>query len=229
MDRRCEETRELAAELALGIADGEERGRALQHLADCPECRAEVERLSDVADDLLLLAPRREAPVGFESRVLGEVLPPARPQRRRRLRRLALVLAPAAAAAAAVAVTLGVVSDDLQLADHYRDTLSAANGRDFDAYALRAASGQPVGRVFAYEGSPSWLLMTVDQGHRVGLKGAELVMDDGRRVPIRWFYMTPEWGSCGGLVRVDLGDVSVLRIVPKRGGEPLVAQFGVPA
>src|SRR6266550_7033253 len=105
MNPRCEETRELAAELALGVVEGEERGRALKHLADCPDCRAEVEKFSDVADELLLLAPHREAPVGFESRVLGELLP-APPPKRRRLR---LVLAPAAAAVAAVAITLAVV------------------------------------------------------------------------------------------------------------------------
>jgi anti-sigma factor RsiW len=95
MDARCEETREMAAELALGIVEGEERGRALQHLADCPDCRAEVEKYSELADELLLLAPQREAPVGFESRVLNELLPAPQPKRRRRLR---LVLAPAAAA-----------------------------------------------------------------------------------------------------------------------------------
>jgi hypothetical protein len=228
MDRRCEETRAIAAELALGVAGGEERGRALQHLAECAACRAEVAKLAEVADELLLLAPEREPPVGFESRVLGE-LRPAPPRRRRRRRRLALALAPVAAAAAAVAITFGIVSDDLELADHYRDTLSAANGREFGAYALREASGQPVGQVFAYEGSPSWLLMTVDRGHRSGKKGAELVMDDGRRVPIRWFYLAPDWGSCGGAVGVDLERVSVLRIVPKRGGDPLVARFGAPA
>jgi len=31
MDARCQETREMAADLALGIVEGEERGRALQH------------------------------------------------------------------------------------------------------------------------------------------------------------------------------------------------------
>lgn len=223
MDRRCDETRAIAAELALGIADGEERGRALQHMAECAACRAEVEKLSELADELLLLAPEREPPVGFESRVLGELRPAPR---RRRLRRLALALAPVAAAAAAAAITLGIVSEDVRLADRYRDTLSAADGREFDAYALRAASGQPAGEVFAYQGSPSWLLMTVERGHRTGWKGAELVMDDGRRVPIRWFYLRPDWGSCGGAVGVDLERVSVLRVVPKRGGEPLVARFG---
>ena len=77
MDPRCHETREMAADLALGIVYGEERGRALQHLADCPDCRAEVEKYSDLADELLLLAPQREAPVGFESRVnLGKLWRP---------------------------------------------------------------------------------------------------------------------------------------------------------
>src|SRR5829696_8003689 len=102
MDPRCEKVRELAPELALGIVEGEERGSALEHLADCPECRRRVEELAHVADQLLLLAPHREAPVGFESQVLRRVLPSPSPRRRRR-RRLALVLAPAAAALAAVA------------------------------------------------------------------------------------------------------------------------------
>src|SRR3954471_4839423 len=131
MDPRCQETREMAVELALGIVEGEERGRALQHLADCPECRAEVEKFSDVADELLLLAPHREAPVGFESRVLGEVLPAPKPKRRRRLR---LFLPPAAAALAAVAITLAVVAPDLRLASNYRHTLDQANGKEFESY-----------------------------------------------------------------------------------------------
>ena len=39
----CEQTRRLAAELALGIADGAERAEALHHLAGCAECRRAVE------------------------------------------------------------------------------------------------------------------------------------------------------------------------------------------
>ena len=35
MSADCERLRELAPELALGIADGEERAWALEHLADC--------------------------------------------------------------------------------------------------------------------------------------------------------------------------------------------------
>ena len=221
MDARCEETREMAADLALGIVEGEERGRALQHLAECPDCRAEVEKFSDLADELLLLAPHREAPVGFESRVLGELLPAPQPKRRRRLR---LFLAPVGAAAAAVAVTLAIVSGDLRDASHYHQTLSEANGQEFEAYSLYGGGGAFSGTVFSYKGAPNWLLITVDPGHRADLRGAQLVMDDGRQVPLNWFHLDPS-GSSGGGIPVDPRNVSVLRLLPGSGGEPLVAHF----
>jgi Putative zinc-finger len=220
MDRRCEEIRELAAELALGIVEGEERGRALEHLADCPDCRRRVEELSEVADELLLLAPHREVPVGFESRALAPLRPPAQPRRRRRLR---LVFAPVAAAVAAVAITLLVVGPDLRLASHYRQTLDNAHGREFESYSLRAGDA-PAGTVFSYAGSPSWVLVTVDPAHRAGLQNAELVMDDGAQVPLAWFHLDSAGGS-GGAIPVDPRHVSVLRLTGP-GGEPLVARFG---
>jgi hypothetical protein len=220
MDPRCQETREMAVELALGIVEGEERGRALQHLAECPECRAEVEKFSDVADELLLLAPHREAPVGFESRVLGELLPAPQPKRRRRLR---LVLAPAAAALAAVAITLAVVAPDLRLASNYRHTLDQANGKEFESYLLTQGD-RDVGTVFSYEGSPSWVHIDVDPGHRAALASAELVTNDGNRVPLRWFHLDPAGGS-GGSIPGDPNEVSVLRIAGAPGTEPLVAHF----
>ena len=43
---RCDEVRAVAPELALGIVEGEERGLALEHLAECPDCRRRVEELS---------------------------------------------------------------------------------------------------------------------------------------------------------------------------------------
>src|SRR5581483_2559194 len=176
MSDRCDELRELAPELALGIVDGEERAWALEHLADCPDCRRRVEELSEVADELLLLTPHREPPVGFESRVLADALPKPAPRRRSRLR---LVLAPAAAALASAAIVLAVVAPDLRLASHYRHTLDQANGKEFESYALRGPGGAHVGTVFSYEGSPSWVQIDVDPGHRAGLTRAALVTDDG--------------------------------------------------
>jgi hypothetical protein len=221
MEPRCEETRDVLAELALGIADGEERGRALQHLARCPECRAELEKLSDVADELSLIAPHREVPVGFESRVLAQVLPPPAPRRRRWPR---LVLAPAAAALAAVGITLAIVWNDVQTAHHYNSVLQQANGKEFEAYKLYD-NGTQAGTVFSYRGSPSWVQIDVDPGHRAGLTSAELVTDDGTRIPLSWFQLDPR-GASGGSIPVDPGRVSVLRVQPTGGGTPLVAHFG---
>jgi hypothetical protein len=221
MDSRCHETREMAVDLALGIVEGEERGRALQHLADCPDCRAEVEKFSDLADDLLLLAPQREAPVGFESRVLNELLPAPQPKRRRRLQ---LIFAPAAAAVVAVAITLAIVAPDLRLASHYRHTLDQANGKEFESYALRGPGDTHVGTVFSYEGSPSWVHIDLDPGHRSGLTTAALVTDNGSQVPLRWFHLDPAGGS-GGSIPVDPTHVSVLRLSGVPGTQPLIATF----
>jgi hypothetical protein len=222
MDPRCEELRELAPELALGIVEGEERGRALEHLADCPDCRRRIEELSEVADQLLLLAPHREPPVGFESEVLRRVLPAPKPRRRRRLQ---LVFAPAAAALAAVAITLGLVWNDVQKGRDYKSILGTANGKQFEAYSLYGGGGSVAGSVFSYEGAPNWVLITVDPGHRADLRSAQLVMDDGRQVPLNWFHLDLS-GSSGGGIPVDPHHVSVLRLLPGAGGEPLVAHFG---
>jgi hypothetical protein len=219
MDSRCEETRALAAELALGIVEGEERGRALQHLAECPECRLQVEELSEVADELLLLAPHREPPVGFESRVLA----PLRPARKPRRWRWRVVLVPAATAVAAAAIALAIVSPDLRLASHYQHTLDQANGKEFESYALRAGDAH-VGTVFTYEGSPSWVHIDVDPGHRTGLTSAELVTKDGGPLSLRWFHLDTRGGS-GGSIPVDPNQVSVLRLSGPAGTEPLVARF----
>ena len=220
MADRCAEIREVAPELALGIVDGEERGRALEHLADCPDCRRRVEELSEVADELLLLAPYREPPVGFEARALAPLQPAPKPRRRRRLR---LAFAPAAAAALAVAATLLVVGPDLRLASHYRQTLDNANGKEFESYRLRAGDS-PAGTVFSYDGSPSWVQVTVDPAQRAGLQTAQLVLDDGSQVPLRWFKLD-SGGSSGGTIPVDPHRVSVLRVLGGPDSQPLVAKF----
>jgi hypothetical protein len=221
MDPRCQEIREMAPELALGIVEGEERGRALEHLADCPDCRRRVEELTQVADELLLLAPHREPPVGFESEVLRRVLPAPKPRRRRRLR---LVLAPAAAALAAVGVTLAIVAGNLRDASQYHATLEKAHGKEFEAYSLYGGGGAFAGTVFSYQGAPNWLLITVDPRHRADLRGAQLVMDDGRQIPLNWFHLDPS-GSSGGGIPVDPHTVAFLRLLPGADGQPLVAHF----
>lgn len=172
--RECEFA-DLLAELATGSASGTERDRVLRHLNTCDECRRELEQLTRVADDVLLVAPEREAPAGFEGAVLDRIAalpwpdpaaqPSAEPRPDRSWRRLRPALV---AAAAAVVLAFGgagvawqATADDRELAAAYRDTLAVANGRYFAAADLTTAGGDSAGTAFFYQGSPSWLYVII--------------------------------------------------------------------
>ena len=171
----CLEVAALLPELAVGAAAGDERGRALAHVSRCVHCRRELGSFAATADAVLLLVPPVEPPPGFETATLARLggarptgpdapVPIRRP--RWRARRL---LAVAVAAAAALLIALGGGAalthwrgaDDRELADQYRRTLAVANGRYLKAAPLTSADGQRVGTSFLYQGSPSWLLVTV--------------------------------------------------------------------
>jgi hypothetical protein len=223
----CEQTRTIAAELALGIADGEERAQALRHLAQCADCRRALEELTAVADELLMLAPEREPPAGFESRVLARMEPAPEPATRRsRERRWFRVLVPvgaaAAAALAAVAIALGATSDDRRLADHYRATLAAAHGSSFDAARLYAPGRLRAGVVYAYDGATSWVFVALYRPYRSTDYTLELVTGDGRRTPVP-LHLDPRTGSGGEAVSVDLDSVSAVRLIGPQRGDVLEA------
>jgi hypothetical protein len=230
---RCEEIRELAPEIALGIADGEERAEALRHLWTCGECRRVLDQLSEVADELLVLAPVQEPPAGFESRV-AKALELERPPRRRVARRLSLRwlaprLGPALAAAAVTAAALiAVYSDDHRTAERYRDTLAQADGRYFQAERLTDATGSEGGVVFGYQGSPSWLFVTVEPAHRDTVTSGELVTTDRRTIPLRSFELDRR-GSWGGAIPLDLSELASIRLLGERPGEVLQASLSKPA
>jgi hypothetical protein len=219
----CEELQNLAPEVALGTIDGEERAEALRHLATCGECRRLVDQLTTVADELLMLAPVQEPPVGFESRVIHALGFQRPAPRRRRGRRLLAWLGPPVAAAAVTAVAVvGVYHDDHVTAERYRGTLEQANGKYFQAEPLRDATGAQAGVAFGYQGSPSWMLVTVDPEHRDQVASAELVTRDRRTIRLPRFNLEPD-GSWGGAIPVNLYDVSAIRLLGARPGEVLEA------
>jgi Putative zinc-finger len=119
----CDDIRLSLGALVLGALDHEEERRVRSHVADCPDCAAEVAALEATAGLLAMTGPlgygdgaaaRPDEPVGRpDPRLLDGLLERVRVQRRRdRLRRWALGVA--AAAAAAVVAVLGVeaLSDD---------------------------------------------------------------------------------------------------------------------
>ena len=211
----CARLHDLAAELALGIADGEERAWALEHLVDCAACRAHLDR---VADEVLLLAPAAEPPPGFEGRVAEAVRPPRR--RRSLARRLAIpALAAGAAAAIAAAAVWFALADDRDLADSYRDTLAVANGEYFDAAPIEAPGDQRVGYVYGYQGRASWVLAVIYDGVANGRYRLQAVAHDGQRLPVRGIEVTKGRGSAGGVTPVPYDKLSQLRVLDGHGRE----------
>jgi hypothetical protein len=223
-DERCHETRDVLSELALGIADGADRARALEHVATCADCRRELERQSQIADGLLTLAPEQEPPIGFELGVLHAIQPPAQARRRRRV--LWRPLAAAAVVAAAVAVTAGGMlvgfRDERRVADQYRDSLALANGTYLGARPLADPAGRQGGVLWVYRGAPSWILVTVDSAYRDAVAEAELVDRGGRRTPLADFRLAD--GAWGGAIPLDLAHVAAVHLVGKDGRPVLVAQ-----
>jgi hypothetical protein len=222
MPETCDEIRDLLAEVALGIADGAERARALDHVAGCADCRRELERQSAVADGLLTLSPEEEPPPGFEVGVLRAIDPPTA-KRRRLLPRLAFVGA-VAASVVVTAVGMQVASrDDRRLADQYREALAEANGTYFGSARLADPAGRPGGVLFVYRGSPSWILVTVAPQHRAASARAEIVTRDGRRIRLASFRLVD--GAWGGALPLDLGDVAAVHLVGDDGRSTLVADL----
>jgi hypothetical protein len=227
---RCDEVRELAPELSLGIVDGEERAEAPRHLSGCADCRRAVEEMTEFAYDLLMVAPVQEPSAGFESRVVSAMGLAEEPSRRRRHRWLSprwltLRIGPVVATAAVTAAALvGVYHDDHVTADRYRAALDEAHGRSFQAERLTDEAGRRAGVAFGYEGSPSWLLVTVDPGHRDSVTRAELTTGDGRTIALQSLRLDSQ-GSWGGAIPVKLYDVASVRLLGPRSGDTLRATF----
>jgi hypothetical protein len=203
--RGCADVRELIPELAMGVASGDDRARALKHLAGCADCRRELEDVTATVDELLLLAPEHEPPPGFDGRVLSAMQPQPPLTRHRAPRVLLAVAAAAAVAVLAAGFTWWQGSDDRDLADQYRDTLAVADGEYLRAGDL-TVDGISTGNVFAYEGDQSWVFVTVD-GAKSGTYHVELVTSDGHS---RWLGLCKVRGgsgSWGTTVDVPVGSV----------------------
>jgi hypothetical protein len=213
----CAALADVMAEVATGAAYGADRARFMRHLADCDDCRLELAALTRAADEVLLATPAHEPPGGFESAVLSRIAAPApKPAPRpRRWRRLA-----AATAAAAIAVGAGgavwiATSDARELADSYRSTLDAADGRYFTAAPLLEAEGTQVGHVFLYEGDPSWLFVVLDGASSDG--PWQVVVVDGGEATVA--VCEAEAGSCGVGATLDgsIHDIEEIRLVADDG------------
>ena len=194
--RDCAFFREMAAELALGIVTGPERSAALAHMDRCAGCQAEVASLAESADRLLGLAPARDAPDGFESRMtaaFGQALPePAAERRRVRSARQGFASRwwrPGALAAAVAAAGM--------LYFWLNGTITTPQLPTYDGavvVALRTPAGVPAGEV-AVTGAPQrWLVMVVNPNAVPGWYHCYLRTSGGRQIPAGAFRVGPDGG-----------------------------------
>lgn len=223
----CDQVRELAPEIALSVADGQERDAALRHLASCAECRSVVAEYSAVADELLLLAPSHEPPPGFEARTLALLSEPKRAmQARRWWRPLSVAAAIVVAGLIAAGVVLHATAGDRRVADAYRAVLAEGNGSFFDVATIRGSSGD-IGSVFGYQGSPSWVYATL----RAPMPNerrfeVELVTSDGRSLSLGSAVMGGDITGWGTVLPVDLASAVQLRFLDASGQPVWTATFG---
>jgi hypothetical protein len=196
----CEECRELAPELALGVLDGADRARAVAHTMTCAPCRAYVDELATTADSLLLAGPEAEPPFGFEARTVAMLRPVAR-QRQARWRRLAAV-------AAVVLALVGVgVAGRLSAP---REPLRSAQ--------LRASDGSSVGRVYLYgDDAGSWCFVSLAAPNAKGEYDVRARLRDGRTIVVQRFSVKDGRGSYGTAMNVRAQDVVEMRIMSTVG------------
>ena len=196
----CDETRSVAAELALGVLDGEERARVLAHVRGCPACRAHLDELAIVAQEILTAAPVHEPPSGFDRRVLDALVPARPPARRRWWLVPAITTAALLASVGATWITLSTTSDERRLGAQYREVLARAGGKYLSAVELRDAAGAKRGVVFAYQGDQPWVTIVLagtgaGQPWRVGISTRtgtvrELGSFDSAATPV-WGHALP--------------------------------------
>lgn len=221
--------RDLVPELALGVATGEERARALEHLADCLECRRDLDELSEVADALLLLSPPAEPPPGFDRRVVERVSGGNGTEPRRGWRRVAAAVA---AAVVGAAVALGAAflatGEQREFASSYRRALEQARGSYFGGLPLVGSDGERAGHVFGYEGSPPWVIVVVTSGEGTATYDVEVETGTGRSLPLGSFEVTDGRGSFGATLPVELFEVTVLRVQERGGQTTLTAEAPPP-
>lgn len=189
----CADVRDVAAEFAFGILDGEARADVVAHLDSCAGCRTVVTELAETADSVVLLAPEAEPLAGFERRVMTAIGGGAR---RHRARVVKLVAAVAAAAAVLSVVTVRIIDGSRDVAPTAAPVSSTV--------PMIGGGGHMVGQVQVVDaGDAASLTVTVDYALADGDYRLVLEPKGGHRQPLGAIEVIDGHGSWAGQTRIS--------------------------
>lgn len=201
----CNQVRDAAPEMALGVLDAEVRSEVLVHLDACVACRRLVRDLSETADSLVLVAPEAEPSAGFERRVLGAVDDSARQRGWRTVKLLAVT--------AAAAMIVSVVA--VRVIDRVREP-ATPTASTVQRVSMVGDDGQKVGRVdVVADGELASLDLAVDYALPDGRYQVVLESASTRRQPLGVVDVVNSQGSWSGTARVS--GAAVLSLVDDSG------------
>jgi len=118
----------------------------------------------------------------------------------------------------------GVGSRD-QLVSCYVNALAVADGRYFVAADISTAVEPSTGHAFAYQGSPSWVFISVESASSSGTYQVQLITTDHRAIDIGLCGVTDGKGSWGTTIQVPIRDISRIQLV-RAGAPTMSARFG---
>jgi hypothetical protein len=213
----------LLPELALGTISGEDRARALEHLGTCHRCSDELRKLNELGDQLLLLAPSAEPPLGFESLVVERLGVDSR--NRRQLKGSLIAAAALLLLLLSSLATYFLGGGDRELADRYRETLRIADGKYVAAHQITDKGGGRVGYVFGYQGSPSWIFCVVSTRRSTMTYEVVLSSEDGRSWELGETHINQNEVTWGGALPIPLHDIEEIRLVAHPEDETLVVNW----
>jgi hypothetical protein len=128
------------------------------------------------------------------------------------------------AGAAGVAATLWRTADDRQLADQYRHVLTVASGHYLTAAVLTSDTGQEVGHVVLYQGSPSWMVVALTAAPAPGDYTMTVVTDDGYRYTAGVCHVADRTATVGYGLPIDVARIAAIELT--QPGARLIAYPG---
>ena len=212
MTTSCDDVRSVAAEVALGLVTGPERGEVLAHLDPCPSCRRDVDALAAASDRILLLAAEAEPPAGFETSVLRRIAAQASPVAGRpplRRQRAGWILG-VAAAVVLVAVAAGIAVGRSEDRPQVPAIASAP---------MLTPDGQLAGEVYLREGDPSWVFLTAPSWSHWEdeVYVLEAVLTDGQVVELGTPALDEGSGAWGTATTIDVDHIREIKLVGEDG------------